>query len=89
MKVSKAQQKACQVLRCKIRLTDASLTLPGNHWTEDNTNEIRQATKEYFHSWVEPIIDALERGDLRTLHCLCDHNRGIKMDEDNTNQGEG
>jgi len=84
MRVSKIQEKACQVLRRRVNLTDARLSLPGKGGTSGDTKIIRRAVELYIKSWVEPIIDALETGDTIFLRQFAS-SRGLRMKEENPN----
>ena len=70
---SKTLQKACQTLRDKVRFRTASFKLPGERMaSEESTAIIREATRLYVESWIIPIIDAIEKGDTRTLRERCE-----------------
>ena len=70
MKVSKTLDKACEVLKNKVRFETASLTLPGSNMFDDDTKTIRESTKLYTESWIIPIIDAIQKGDTNKLKTL-------------------
>ncbi len=65
MKTTKAIQKACQVLRHRVRYKSASLRLPGSN--NDDTLQIRAAVRLYVETWIVPILDAIEDGDMAKL----------------------
>jgi len=67
MKTPVALQRACEVLRARVRFKSASLTLPGNPFGQDDTQIVRDATRVYVESWIIPILNCIERGDLRLL----------------------
>lgn len=73
MKVAVALKKACQMLRHRVRYKDASLTLPDSVSFDiaNDTEAIQQATKVYVESWIVPIIDLIECGDLHALAHIC------------------
>jgi len=80
MKVPKVLAKACQVLRGRVRYKQASLRLPGNgDISSSDTDVIREVTRVYVESWVVPIIDLIERGDLRALAKSVETYRGERM----------
>ena len=64
MKQSKKIQDACRVLRARVRFENAGLRLPGNPFGSDQTAEIRKATRIYVESWIVPLLDAIEEGNL-------------------------
>lgn len=77
-------QKACQVLRRRVRFKEARLRLPGNHTLEyeADTEAIREATRLYVESWIIPIIDAIETGENQHLKELLCSQRGDKMEDE-------
>lgn len=61
---SKAVQRACKILRKRVRFERASFRLSGERMSsEADTAVIREATRLYMETWVVPLIDAIERGD--------------------------
>ena len=84
MKQTETMKRACQVLRSKINLRNASVRLASTEFPKDDTEEIREALKLYLDSWVHPIIDAIEAGDMRTLRYLIDGERMEKMIDQDT-----
>lgn len=79
-KPTKAVQRACQVLRHKVRFKSAALRLPGQDIGADDTEKIRDATRIYVETWIVPIIDAIETGNTWLLNSLCQFNRGDEME---------
>jgi len=74
-KPSKAVQKACQVLRNKVRYKKASFRLPGTSINDpDDTGKIRECTRLFVETWIVPILDGIESGDTKglNLRCLCE-----------------
>jgi hypothetical protein len=67
MKVPKTIRAACQVLRSRVLYGRAVLRLPGHDISQDDTELIRAATSLYVKSWILPLLDALETGDLHEL----------------------
>lgn len=76
MKTSQTVKKACQVLRKRVRFTDAGLYLSDGHPGRNDTEAIRKATWLYTETWVVPILDAIERGDTHALKMLVEGERG-------------
>lgn len=64
---SLAIQEACQVLRGRVMLKNASVRLPTTQFPNCDTVAIREALRPYVLSWIIPIIDAIERGDTKML----------------------
>lgn len=74
MKVGKTLQKACRVLKAKIRFKRAHFRLSDDmNGGGKDTELIKAATKQYVETWVIPIIDAIEKGDMKTLKYLMQH----------------
>ena len=67
--VSKTVQRACQLLKARARFERAAFRLPGSALSDADrdTKLIREATRLYTETWIVPLLDAIERGDLRTL----------------------
>jgi len=82
MKVSKTLQKACQVLRHRMRYKSAGIRLPGSELsdTEKDTAIIREATKIYVESWIVPLLDCIEKGDLRAVARMVEHEHEDRCD---------
>ena len=70
MKVPDPVKRACQVLRKRVRFDGARITIAGSKSSGDDTAIIRQATEAYIETWVVPIIDAIERGDVRSCRFM-------------------
>ena len=68
--VSKTVQRACRVLKERIRFREAHLRLPGSSMDDDDTLKIQLATEVYVDSWVIPLLDAIESGDTYQLNRL-------------------
>lgn len=88
-KPSKSLVRTCQLLRGRIRFTNASFRLPdheneGFKHDEKDTADIREATRLYMQSWVEPILDAIERGDTAALKTFSVDSQGhfVQMRKD-------
>jgi hypothetical protein len=60
-------QKACQVLRRRVRYDRAALRLESTRFPKDDTAEIREATRLYVETWIVPLLDMIEVGDTRGL----------------------
>jgi hypothetical protein len=83
MKTSQTIQRACKVLRHRVRFTDAQFSLSDSMSNQADTDKIREATRLYISSWVEPIIDAIEIGDTSHLAFLI---RGERSTESETEE---
>jgi hypothetical protein len=57
-------KKACQVLRRRVRFKRASLRLPTTPFPGDDTPAIIEATKLYVETWIVPLLDSIESGDM-------------------------
>ena len=68
MNKNEAINKACQVLRRRVRFDGARISLPATPFPGDDTAEIRAATKLYTETWIVPLLDAIESGDLSLVH---------------------
>ena len=64
MTKQEALKKACQIIRKRVRFKTASITLPGNPTFQNDTPAIREATSRYVESWIVPLLDAIESGDM-------------------------
>ena len=59
----KTFQRACDVLRSRVRFETARLRLPHRQTLgADDTADIREATRLYIETWVIPLIDAMQTG---------------------------
>ena len=59
----KTFQRACDVLRSRVRFETARLRLPGRQLMQtDDTALIREATRLFTETWVVPLIDAMQNG---------------------------
>lgn len=67
MRTPKALTKACQLLRGRVRYKTAHFK---NGLHEDVSEQVRNVTRLYVETWVVPLIDAIEKGDIRTLNAL-------------------
>ena len=64
MNKKEAIEKACQIIRKRVRFKTASITLPGNPTFQNDAAIIREATRLYVESWVVPLLNAIESGDM-------------------------
>ena len=71
MKVPGTMKHVCRVLRKRVRYLDADF---GN-----NTQLIRRETAIYTESWIVPLLDALESGDLKRLTQMTLRDTGQSM----------
>jgi len=66
VKNSKTLIRACRILRAKVRFAQASF---GDiHECDEVTKKIKDQTRLYTESWVVPLIDMIERGDMARLN---------------------
>ena len=72
--------KACQVLRKRVRYDGAGLALPTTPFPGDDTPAIKEATMLYVESWIVPLIDAIESGDMSLIRKYSTTERGHKME---------
>jgi hypothetical protein len=72
-------KKACQVLRRRVRYDGASLRLPTTPFPGDNTKAIRAATRLYVETWIVPLLDAIESGDMTVIRQFYEFEKGHKM----------
>lgn len=72
----KAYVAACRRLRTLVRYESACFHLPGRGMGDDDTPAIREATRLYVETWVVPLIDAMESGDLHGLDTSTGRRRG-------------
>ncbi len=84
MKTSQTLQRACQVLRRRVRYKNAGLNLDGK-WGSGNkdTKRIQEATRIYVESWIVPILDSIESGDTAALARFIAGDRGDKIESEN------
>lgn len=87
MKQSQTIKKACQVLRSKVLFEHAGFILPGGNLntTENDTAAIRQATRLYVDSWVLPILELIESGDIGALKRLMEYEHSPMSNEESLN----
>ena len=69
MLVNRTLSTACDVLRSKVRYETAYLHLPSTDPCSPNSDTvaIREATRLYVETWIVPIIDAIQDGDMTLL----------------------
>jgi hypothetical protein len=68
MKIPKSFQKACQLLIGRVRFSHASFKLGDNPMSNDQDTElIRAATRLYVETWIVPVIEMIQRGDIKGL----------------------
>lgn len=67
MKTSATMKRACNLALRRIRFERAGLDLPNVKESKDATMMIREATRLYFETWVEPLLMAIRDGDTATL----------------------
>lgn len=79
MPPSKTLIAACKLLRKRVQFENAGFRLPtdeemktgvvsgGGLSNAADTAKIKEATRLYIESWVLPLIDAIEAGDLKSL----------------------
>ena len=61
-------QRACDVLRSRVRFETARLRLPGREtMSADDTALIREATRLFTETWVVPLIDAMQSGTMNDI----------------------
>jgi len=74
---SKAVQRACKILRKRVRFESASFRLSGERMSsEADTAAIREATRLYMETWVVPLIDAIQKGDTYFMQTF---SRGMEL----------
>lgn len=81
MNKQQAIEKACQVLRLRVRYDGASLPLPGTPFPGDDTHAIQEATRIYVETWIIPLLDAIESGDMTLIKRYYEHDRGHTMSQ--------
>jgi hypothetical protein len=64
MNKQEAIAKSCQIIRKRVRFKTARMPLPGNDTFQDDTPIIREATRLYVETWIVPLLDAIESGDM-------------------------
>jgi len=65
---SKTFQRACDVLRSRVRFETARLRFPSNHtMAQDDTPVIREATRLYVETWIVPLINAMQSGNAEDI----------------------
>jgi hypothetical protein len=76
-------QKACQVLRRRVRFKTASLALPTTPFPGHDTPAIRAATRLYVETWIVPLLDCIESGDMGLVREYYQHEEGDEMEKAN------
>ena len=76
---SQTIQRACRLLRARVRFKNASFALGGVMSNDADTERIRKATRLYTETWVVPLLDAIESGDTATLQLFLRGEHGDKM----------
>jgi hypothetical protein len=62
---SKTFSRACDILRSRVRFETAHLRLPSSQILAANdTPVIREATRLYVETWIVPLIDAMQDGEV-------------------------
>ena len=81
-------KKACQVIRRRIRFKSAMLRLPGTPFPQDDTKAISEAASLYVETWIVPLLDAIESGDMSLVREFCQFEQGdsMKCNPSNLNQ---
>ena len=65
MRTTPTYTRALDVLRSRVRFETAALRLPGRELVRHNdTPLIREATRVYVETWIVPLIDALQSGEM-------------------------
>jgi hypothetical protein len=87
MKQSQTIKKACQVLRSKVLFERAGFVLPGGNLNtiDNDTAAIRQATRLYIDTWVLPILELIESGDMGALKRLMEYEHSPMTNEESLN----
>lgn len=68
MRTTPTFTRACDVLRSRVRFETAALRLPGRELVKHNDTElIREATRVYVETWIVPLIDAIQSGDIARI----------------------
>ena len=70
MKVPLVLDQACEILLSRVRFQRADLRLPGTEFPAEDTQAIQEATRLYVESWIVPIIQAIQAGDMKLLDRL-------------------
>jgi hypothetical protein len=76
--------KACQVIRKRVRFDGASIALPTTAFPGDDTKAIREATRIYVESWIVPLLDSIESGDMTRIRQYYEFEKGHEMESPNT-----
>ncbi len=75
--------KACQVIRKRVRFDGASIRLPTTPFPGDDTKAIREATRLYVESWIVPLLDSIESGDVTRIREYYEYEKGHEMESPN------
>jgi len=75
--------KACQVIRKRVRFDGASIALPTTPFPGDDTKAIREATRLYVESWIVPLLDSIECGDMTRIWQYYEFEKGHEMESPN------
>lgn len=84
MKYEDCIKKACQVLRKRVRFDGAGLRLPTTEFPNDDTPAIKEATRIYTESWIIPLIDCIESGDMSPIKKFYQIESGHEMKVEGT-----
>lgn len=76
-------KKACQVLRRRVRFDGASIALPTTPFPGNDTPAIREATRLYVETWIVPLLDSIESGDMTRIKQYYEFERGHEMESPN------
>jgi 3-methyladenine DNA glycosylase AlkC len=84
MKTPSSIKTACQVLRSKVLFVNANFGLADeeneNFPNKKDTDKIKAATRLYVKAWVIPILDELEKGNLKMVEFLCQGHKKTPME---------
>lgn len=72
--------KACQIIRKRVRFDEAKITLPTTPFPGDDTPAIREATRLYVESWIVPLLDSIESGDMTLIRQYYAFENGHEME---------
>lgn len=73
--------KACQILRKRVRYDGADLRLPTTAFPASDTSAICAATRLYVESWIVPLLDCIESGDMTLINTYYEWESGHEMAE--------
>lgn len=73
--------KACQIIRKRVRFDGVSIVLPATSPPGNDALSLREVTRRYVETWIVPLLDSIESGDMSRIRKYYEHEQGHEMDK--------